>query len=83
MGARKKTPLGRAFGSALKAAREKSGLSQEELAARIDYSRVQVAFFETAVSTPTLQALIRLEQALGLPPGELTRRTVEILPRRR
>ena len=82
MGPRKKTPLGRAFGRVLKAARTESRLTQEELAAAIDYSRVQVAFFETGISTPSLEALICLERELGLPTGELLRRTVATLPKR-
>lgn len=82
MGARKKTPLGRAFGRVLQAARADARLTQEELAAAIDYSRVQVAFFETGISTPSLEALICLEKALELPAGELLRRTVASLPKR-
>lgn len=82
MGARKKTPLGRAFGRVLKIARTESKQTQEELAAAIDYSRVQVAFFETGISTPSLEALICLEKALALPAGELLHRTVAALPKR-
>lgn len=79
MGARKKTKLGLAFGRVLKAVRLERGLSQEELAAEIDYSRVQIAYFETGISTPSLEALILLEKALALSHGTLTLRTVETL----
>lgn len=82
MGAREKTRLGLTFGRVLQAAREDCQFSQEELAALIDYSRVQVAYFETGISTPSLEALIVLEQALDLPTGELLRRTVDGLPKR-
>jgi len=81
MGARKRTPLGITFGRVLKAARRDSGLSQEQLAALIDYSRVQIGYFEIGVSTPSLDALIRLENALELSSGTLTQRTVEALPK--
>lgn len=82
MGARKKTTLGRTFGRVLKAARIDCGMSQEELSVAIDYSRIQIAYLETGHSTPSLEALICLEAALGLPSGELLRRTVEALPKR-
>ena len=79
---RKRTPLGRAFGRVLKAIRKEHGLTQDELADRVDYSRVQIGYFETGVSTPSLEALIRLERELKLPPGDLVRRTLDALPRR-
>ena len=82
MGPRKKTPLGRTFGRVLKAARQARQLTQETLADATDYRRVQIAYFETGISTPSLEALIVLEQALGLETGELLRRTVDDLPRR-
>lgn len=82
MGPRKKTPLGRTFGRVLQAARLDRQLTQEELADHTDYSRVQIAYFETGISTPSLEALIVLEKALGLATGELLRRTVETLPKR-
>ncbi len=77
---RKKTALGRTFGRVLKQLRAEAQLSQEQLAALIDYSRVQIAFFETGISTPSLEALIRLEKALALPAGELLRLTTVALP---
>jgi transcriptional regulator with XRE-family HTH domain len=82
MAARQKTPLGRTFGRVLKAARKDAKLTQEELAAATEYSRMQLAYCETGVSTPSLKALILLEEKLGLPSGELLRRTVEALPKR-
>ena len=80
---RQKTPLGRAFGRSLRSLREDAALTQEDLCAKIDYSRVQIAYWETGISTPSLEALIRLEKVFGLPAGDLVRRTVESLPRRR
>ena len=79
MGGRKKTKLGQAFGSVLREARKARGLTQEALAAAIDYSRVQVGYLETGLREPSLEALLRLEPALGLPYGELTRRTAKLL----
>jgi len=75
---RKKTQLGITFGQVLKAARAAQGLTQEELAAAIDYSRVQIAYLESGFRTPSLEALLVLEPALQLNPGELVRQTAEI-----
>lgn len=82
MAARKKTPLGRTFGHVLKAARKERKLNQEELSSLVGYSRVQLGYVEVGVSTPSLELLILLDQALELPAGELMRRTVETLPKR-
>ncbi len=79
MAHRQKTELGMAFGAVLAEARGQRGLTQEALAARIDYSRVQIAYLETGVREPSLEALLRLERALELPSGDLTRRTAQKL----
>jgi transcriptional regulator with XRE-family HTH domain len=77
MAERKKTKLGITFGRVLQEARTTRGITQEQLAALIDYSRVQIGYLETGVREPSLEALLRLEPALGLPPGELVRRTAK------
>jgi transcriptional regulator with XRE-family HTH domain len=79
MAERNKTKLGEAFGKVLKEARNARHLTQEELAASIDYSRVQIGYLETGAREPSLEALLRLEPALGLGDGELTRRTADLL----
>ena len=73
--AAKRRRVGKAFGIALREARITKGITQEELADRADYSTVSISFFENGHRQPTISALISLEDALGLDPGELVRQT--------
>lgn len=73
MAQRKRTTLGIKFGRILKSLRESRGWTQEELAAAIDYSRVQIAYIEGGFRQPSLGAILLLEDALELPAGELVR----------
>jgi len=77
---RQKTLLGKKFGAILKRIRQDAGLTQEDLEELTGYSRVQIAYFETGISTPTLQSLLILEMALKLEPGHLSRLTMRKLP---
>lgn len=79
MAARQKTRLGIAFGKVLAEERDMCGLTQEALADKIHYSRVQIGYLETGLREPSFEALIKLEAALGLAPGELTRKTTALL----
>jgi transcriptional regulator with XRE-family HTH domain len=83
MAERKKTKLGLAFGEVLREARNAKKLTQEELAALIDYSRVQIGYLETGIREPSLEGILRLEPALGLEFGDLTRRTANVLRHRK
>lgn len=74
--AAKRRRVGNAFGVALLAARRQKGISQEVLAGRADYSTVSISLFENGHRQPTISALISLEAALGLEPGDLVRQTV-------
>ena len=76
----KRRKVGDAFGTALRAARAQRGWTQEELGAAASYSTVTVSFLENGRRQPTLSAILALEEALGLPAGELVRRTRERLP---
>lgn len=73
--AAKRRRVGKAFGIALREARLKSGVTQEELAGRANYSTVLISLLENGHRQPTISALISIEDALGLQPGELTRQT--------
>lgn len=73
--ASKRRRVGNAFGAALREARKTKEMSQEELAARASYSTVSISLFENGHRQPTISAVISLEVALGLEPGELVRRT--------
>jgi transcriptional regulator with XRE-family HTH domain len=51
----------------LASARLESGLTQAELAARCRLQRPQIAYFEQGKRTPSLDQLLRIARALGLP----------------
>ena len=55
----------------VKRLREKRGLTQEALAAKVDIHRVYLAKIETAVNAPSLDMLERLAKALRVKPGAL------------
>lgn len=73
--AAKRRRVGKAFGNALREARRDKGITQEEIAARASYSTVSISLFENGHRQPTISAVISLEDALGLEPGDLVRRT--------
>lgn len=81
--AAKRSRVGKAFGAALREAREASGITQEELAGRADYAPNYVSLLETAKRQPTISAIVYLEKALALSPGELVKRTVLALKPKR
>jgi transcriptional regulator with XRE-family HTH domain len=60
------------FAAELQAARSAAGLSQDELAARINYSGSLVAMIESCKRAPRLDFAERCDQALGTP-GTFTR----------
>ncbi|OGB94429.1 MAG: hypothetical protein A2Z31_10510 [candidate division NC10 bacterium RBG_16_65_8] len=51
--------------------REKRGMTQEALAAKVDIHRVYLAKIETAVKAPSLDVLEKLTKALKVKVGEL------------
>lgn len=71
--------VARAFGVALKQARHDAAISQEELAGRTNHGQNYVSMMESGNRQPTVVVIVDLERALGLPPGELIRRTVSSL----
>ncbi|WP_369811127.1 helix-turn-helix domain-containing protein [Hymenobacter mellowenesis] len=67
-----KNPAGiRAFGAHLRRLREERGMSQQELADYANVSKMTVHRIETAQFSATLDVLISLTKALGLPLQEL------------
>ena len=60
-----------AFGAAVRARRERLGLSQEEFAHRADLERSYVSGIERGVRNPTLRAITRLAKALRTKPSKL------------
>lgn len=59
------------FSDNLVAARKKAGLTQEELAERCHLHRTEVSLLERAGREPRLGTLIKLANALGVPPESL------------
>lgn len=53
--------------------RQKKGLSQRELAARVGVTAGAIGLYETAKCNPSLEVLFRLATALDVTVSELTR----------
>lgn len=65
--------LVRAFGDRVRAARLDAGLTQEQVAERAGLHRTYPGFVETGRMTPSLEAVVRIAEALGIDPGELVK----------
>jgi transcriptional regulator with XRE-family HTH domain len=61
------------FGTNLRWARERAGISQEALANEAHVDRAAISVFERGKRNPNLRTLLRLARALELPPGVLLR----------
>jgi transcriptional regulator with XRE-family HTH domain len=59
------------FGESLKRHREATGMTQLELASRLDLRRTSISNMESGNQVPSLPQLIAIAQALGIPPREL------------
>jgi len=55
-----------AIGARIRSAREKAGLTQEELAAAIDISPTHISVIERGIKTPKLETLINIANALDV-----------------
>lgn len=69
----------RAFGKVLKAARARSGMSQQTLANGADADRSYLSMLERGLQQPTLTMLLRIARALRTQPEQLITATVERL----
>lgn len=65
--------LQRAFGVALRARREKLGLSQEDLAFEAEVHRTYISELERGLKNPSLLTIARLATALGTQASALVR----------
>ncbi len=61
-----KKPLNVCIGQRIQLARERAGLTQEQLAERIDRSAQFISTVERGVSGPSLETVILLSAALGV-----------------
>lgn len=69
--------LNRALALVLREHREKAGLTQADLAARIGGSTIYVRKLEAARQTPTTTVFILLGEAFGLTPEEFMREVTQ------
>ena len=63
--------LEKAFGEELQKAREKSGLTQEKLGFESGYHRTYISQLERGQKSPTLKAVAKIANALGLKASDL------------
>ncbi|TAM66997.1 MAG: XRE family transcriptional regulator [Microbacteriaceae bacterium] len=71
-GADSRPTVGAQFGAAVRAAREKAGISQSEAALRADMDASAWAKLERGMTAnPTLVAVLTIVAALNVPAGEL------------
>lgn len=75
MGQMQKHPVAVAFGRALREAREKAGVSQEELALACDIDRTYVSLLERGLRQPTLATLLGVSSQLNVDAEELVSAT--------
>ncbi len=66
--------LERLFGQILRELRAERGLSQEELGFESDYHRTYISQLERGQKNPSLKAVFRLADALGVKPSGMIRR---------
>ncbi len=66
--------LERLFGRILRELRTGRGLSQEELGFESNYHRTYISQLERGQKNPSLKAIFRLAEALGITPSEMIRR---------
>ena len=59
------------MGEKIKILREKAGLSQKQLAARLGIDQSAVARWESGENIPATNRIIPLAEALGCSPGDL------------
>jgi transcriptional regulator with XRE-family HTH domain len=59
------------MGEELRKARERAGLTQEQLSFRAGYSRPYISQLERDLKSPTIDTLLRLCDALGIRASEL------------
>jgi transcriptional regulator with XRE-family HTH domain len=77
----RRNPVSVAFGRALKAARNKIGLSQEAFAERADLDRTTPSLWERGLRSPTLARLVDIARVLRVEPTQLLADTLEHLRR--
>lgn len=59
------------MGERIRAARERAGLTQKELAAAIGVNHSAISFWENGQTVPTINNLVKIAGILGVSPGDL------------
>lgn len=67
----RKYSVNKKVGKRIKLARKEKGLTQEELAERLDIHETTLSRIETGVSNPSVQTLNKIAKALKIPLSEL------------
>jgi transcriptional regulator with XRE-family HTH domain len=70
------------FGRVLREARERAGLTQEQLAFEAHLHRTYISLMERNVKSPTLDVLLRLGKALNVTAASLVARVERNAPQR-
>lgn len=78
-----KTDIAKAFGNALREARQKAAMSQEGLALQSGIDRTFVSMLERGVRQPALSSVVALSTALKVAPGALVDRAMRLLSTQR
>jgi transcriptional regulator with XRE-family HTH domain len=65
----------RAFGQALREARQSKGISQENLAARSGLDRSFISLVERGIQSPNIAVLLKVAEVLGVSASELIAKT--------
>jgi len=68
-----------AFGSVLRTVREQADMSQEELSHLAEIHRSHLSKLERGLAQPTLHAVFKLAEALGMKPTRLVRLTIQAM----
>ena len=69
-----------ALGKRIKTAREKKNMTQEELAAAVDYSVDHMSVIERGVKAPKLDKLVSIANVLGVGTDELLQDDLILIP---
>ena len=71
--------LSNAFGKVLRSARTQAGLTQEKLGFEAGIQRKYVSELELGQKSPSLETVLRICRAVGMPPGAFVSLVVSVM----